>query len=395
MALDLAFLGKKAGPLTYGEWSLAGAGGIAIAYWYKKKYGGSSASNVANAYDPLGNSDVSGVGGVSTGTSGSSGTGSTSGYQSNGEWGSAAVAALIKAGVSPLKATQAIADYLAGAVLSSDEQALVGQAIGLIGNPPGGPLQIITTGTSTGSGTGSTGSTGTGTSGGYDGSYGGYVDNTPTVSDTYGSSAGTVDGGSITTSAPAVGGTYVVKSGDNWLTVAAKAGVSEEALLAVNAARGPSAMRIGETIYLPAGAHAIVSTNTTNTSSTGSTSSSSSSTPQIVGYYTVSSGDNWITVASRAGVSESALIGANPSKHGAAMYVGESVAIPSPGHVPATVTTTKNTSTPAKASYYTVKSGDNWITVAAKFGISEQSLLNLNSSRGSSALRIGESLRVS
>lgn len=62
--------------------------------------------------------------------------------------------------------------------------------------------------------------------------------------------------------------------------------------------------------------------------------------------------------------------------------------MPSPTGTPAPVTTTKIT-------YYKVVKGDNWITVAAKFGETEPQLLALNSSRGPSALLIGETLRVS
>jgi LysM repeat protein len=372
--MDLAFLKKKAGPLTYGEWALVGSAGIAAAVWYRKKYGSSGA---ATGVDSLGTSGDPATSGILSGTSGSGGS---SQYTTTAEWGNAAVTALTQAGVAPGTATQAISDYLAGNFLTPAEQLLVSQAIGLIGSPPGGPIGLITTpGTST-SGSGSNGT----------------VDNTPTggtVSDTNGSSAGDV-AGSTGSSPVAVGGTYVVKSGDNWLTVAARAGVSEEALLAANAARGPSALRIGETLFLPAGAFIAPSSGGTSSGSSGSTGSTA---PHIVGSYTVVSGDNWITVASRAGVTESALIGANPSKHGAAMYVGEIISIPSPGHVPAKVTTTKNTTTPAKTTstqYYTVKSGDNWNTVASKFGESTSALLALNASRGPSALRIGESLRV-
>lgn len=46
-------------------------------------------------------------------------------------------------------------------------------------------------------------------------------------------------------------GSYVVQPGDNWITVAQALGVSESSLLAANAGRGPSAMRVGETIQTP------------------------------------------------------------------------------------------------------------------------------------------------
>lgn len=310
--MDMEFLKKKAGPLTYGEWSLVGAGGIAIAYWYRKKTAAASATaNAGNAYDPLNNGSVptagSGLGSLlsSLGTTGSQ-------YSSNSEWGNAAVNALTGAGVAPGTAEQAISDYLAGNVLTAAEQSLVSQAIGLIGSPPGGPLGLVNANTNA-TGTTTTGSTGT-------------VNNNPaggtTTTDTgTGTTYTGTTGSTGTTTTPAIGGTYTVQKGDNWITVAQRAGVTEAALLAANAARGPGALAIGETLYLPVGA-------------------------------------------------------GNP----AVGYVAPS--------------TPTNVTTPAKTSYYVVKSGDNWITVAAKYGISESALLALNAARGPSALRIGETLVV-
>lgn len=408
MALDLSFLKKKAGPLTYWEWIVVGSASLAAVIWIRKRYSGSNSSQVANAYDPLGQSDVSPAGSVITGTS-SGGTAGGSQYQSNSEWGNAAVDALIKAGVAPGKATQAIADYLAGANLSDAEQALVGQAIGLIGNPPGGPLQFNPGGTGTG-GSSTTGGTGTNTgdtgnsntgSGGYGG---GYVDNSAaggggnlgTGSDTNGSVAGDIPG--TPAPAPVVSGTYVVKKGDNWVTVAAMYGVSENSLLAVNPNRGnKGAMYVGEVVNLPAGAHLVKSSGSTATKAT----------PKIVGTYKVVKGDNWITVASRAGISESALLAANPNRgNKGAMYVGEVINIPSPGHVPsAPKTTTKNVSTPAKGQTsggwtvtnhyksYTIRKGDNWINIASRYGISERALINMNGGQGY-ALAVGHTIKV-
>ena len=96
--------------------------------------------------------------------------------------------------------------------------------------------------------------------------------------------------------------------------------------------------------------------------------------------YVVQPGDNWITVAALLGVTEAALLAANAVRGPGALIAGETLSVPAQ---PVTPTTT-----------YVVQAGDNWVSVAAFFGITEAALLALNSARGGGALGVGDHLVV-
>ena len=86
-------------------------------------------------------------------------TAATSGITTNSEWASQAVADLEALGYSSADATSAIAAYLAGMTLTSDQASLVQTAVAELGPPPAGSFSITTAPSTTTSASGSTSTT--------------------------------------------------------------------------------------------------------------------------------------------------------------------------------------------------------------------------------------------
>lgn len=107
------------------------------------------------------------------------------------------------------------------------------------------------------------------------------------------------------------GGTVTVQSGDTGARIAQRNGISFSELQRANPGTQWNRLQIGQTLNLPGTA--------------GSSSSSSSSAES----YTVRSGDTGARIASRHGVSFSALSRANPGVNWNRLQVGQSLNIPS------------------------------------------------------------------
>ena len=119
---------------------------------------------------------------------------------------------------------------------------------------------------------------------------------------------------------PTVG--YVVKAGDSLSRIASKAGVSLDALLAVNGFKRTTVILPGQTIALP------------GTSKTVAVQSVAVRSGAIGGTYTVVAGDSLSRIASKAGVSLDALLAANGFQRTSVIVPGQSIALPTGVSVP-------------------------------------------------------------
>ena len=119
---------------------------------------------------------------------------------------------------------------------------------------------------------------------------------------------------------PTVG--YVVKAGDSLSRIASKAGVSLDALLAVNGFKRTTVILPGQTIALP------------GTSKTVAVQSVAVRSGAIGGTYTVVAGDSLSRIASKAGVSLDALLTANGFQRTSVIVPGQSIALPTGVSVP-------------------------------------------------------------
>jgi len=113
---------------------------------------------------------------------------------------------------------------------------------------------------------------------------------------------------------PTVG--YVVKAGDSLSRIASKAGVSLDALLAVNGFKRTTVILPGQTIALPDSVKSGVVQNTTSRSVAPSAS------------YVVKAGDSLSRIASKAGVSLDALLAVNGFKRTTVIIPGQKIALP-------------------------------------------------------------------
>ena len=137
-------LGKQVGPLPLGAWIAVVGGGLAIAYWQRNA--GSSASGEDPSTDTSSDGTVndSGAGGSwiavpppTTGTDSGKVT-----YESNEQWGQAAINWLIAQGYNPGLSSSAITKALNGGVdisgnkMSVQEWSLWSLALTKFGSPP-------------------------------------------------------------------------------------------------------------------------------------------------------------------------------------------------------------------------------------------------------------------
>lgn len=136
-------LGPDIGPMPAGAWAAAIAGGLGL-LWYSRTH--SSSATPAATVDPTqslvgtGGSGAVGAGGYFYPTSGSgdpaAGPASAGAISTNQQWMNQAFAWLVGQGMAPDVVDKALRDYTSGITLSSQENALVTQALGKFGQTP-------------------------------------------------------------------------------------------------------------------------------------------------------------------------------------------------------------------------------------------------------------------
>jgi lysozyme len=99
--------------------------------------------------------------------------------------------------------------------------------------------------------------------------------------------------------------------------------------------------------------------------------------------YTIKSGDSLSLIADKFDVTLDSIMKLNPSiKNASLIYPGEKIVIKKGAPAP-------------KPIHYTVQSGDNVTYIADKFGVSVQSIVNLNNLKnGGNFIQVGQKLRV-
>lgn len=116
---------------------------------------------------------------------------------------------------------------------------------------------------------------------------------------------------------------YTVRSGDSWGSIGGRAGVSASALARANSASLSSTIHPDDVICLPDGA-----TPPSGSSSGGGSTAAGAS-------YTVSGGDSWAAIASRADVSMRSLLSVNDASSGDLLMPGDVLRLPAGATQPA------------------------------------------------------------
>ncbi len=112
---------------------------------------------------------------------------------------------------------------------------------------------------------------------------------------------------------------YTVRSGDSWAAIGGRAGSTAGAVAQANGVGPDATIHPGDVLCLPVGAS--IESSPGSSGSSGSSGSGSES-------YTVSRGDSWAAIASRAGVTMRSLLAANDASSGDLLLPGDVLRLP-------------------------------------------------------------------
>jgi LysM repeat protein len=165
---------------------------------------------------------------------------------------------------------------------------------------------------------------------------------------------------SITPSLSSSTGSYTVKSGDSLWAIGVAHGTTWQAIAAANGISDPNRINAGQVLTIP-----------------GSTAAAPNTSG---GTYTVLPGDTLGAIATRYGVTVGSIASAN--------------GISNPNVINAGVTLTIPGAVSASSDLYTVKPGDNLSAIAAKYGVTWQSLAATNGISNPNLIQAGQTLRI-
>jgi len=188
--------------------------------------------------------------------------------------------------------------------------------------------------------------------------------------------------------------TYAVKAGDTVSSIAGRYGLATASVLALNGLGWKSLIFPGQVLKLTSG-NVAPTISPTPTATTG-------------GRYTIQKGDTISRIAARFGVTTQALLTANGLAWSSIIYPGQTIAVPGSSLAVESVSSvtpidesgdppsTPVVSTPAPGvqSSYLIKNGDTISSIAKKFGVSIQSILDANGLTLSSIIFSGRTLTI-
>ncbi|MBF4609334.1 LysM peptidoglycan-binding domain-containing protein [Curtobacterium sp. VKM Ac-1393] len=180
--------------------------------------------------------------------------------------------------------------------------------------------------------------------------------------------------------------TYSVRQGDTVSGIAARFGLSAQEVLVRNGLGWNTIIHPGQTLHL-ASTPAVTTARTTT--SAGSTSGSGSSTSS----YHVKSGDTVSGIASRVGVSTTALLSANKLSQRSVIYPGQTLRVPHGSSGGGSVSTAAVSSGSSKSSVK-ISSGDTIGSIAASHHVSVAALLSANGLTYTSTIYAGKTLVI-
>ncbi|AOX67855.1 hypothetical protein BJK06_15515 [Curtobacterium sp. BH-2-1-1] len=189
----------------------------------------------------------------------------------------------------------------------------------------------------------------------------------------------------VSTKAPttAVPTNYTVRQGDTVSGIAARYGLSAQEVLVRNGLGWNTIIHPGQTLHLSS--TPAVSTASATTSATGS--------------YHVKQGDTVSGIASRVGVSTTALLSANKLSQRSVIYPGQTLRVPTAGATAAPVAavtsapaSTSGSASSARAGSVKIGTGDTIASIAASHGVTVSALLSANGLTYTSTIYAGKTL---
>lgn len=188
--------------------------------------------------------------------------------------------------------------------------------------------------------------------------------------------------------------TYTVQAGDTLSGIAAKCGVTAQAIISANKITNPNLVFVGQSLTIPGAA------SCGTTSGGGSSSPAPSSNP---GSYTVQAGDTLGSIAFKFGTTVSAILTANKLSNPNLIFIGQVLVIPGATTTPTTPTNpspggtspTPAPTTPTTSNgTYTVVAGDSLGRIATRFGVTVQAILSANGLTNPNLIYVGQVLKI-
>ena len=173
-------------------------------------------------------------------------------------------------------------------------------------------------------------------------------------------------------------GTYTVQSGDTLSGIANKFGTNYESLANLNNISNPNRIYVGQVLKLSANSNTASSAHQATTNATPA------------GSYSVKDGDSLSAIAARYGMSYETLARLNNISNPNRIYVGQVLKLSSGS----TVSNVVNHSTASAAGSYPVKSGDSLSAIAARYGMSYETLARLNNISDPNRIYVGQTLNL-
>ena len=175
-------------------------------------------------------------------------------------------------------------------------------------------------------------------------------------------------------------GYYTVQSGDTLSGIANRYSTTVNHLAPLNDISNPNRIYVGQVLKLSANSTTANSTHQVTTSTTSA------------GSYTVKAGDSLSAIAARYGMSYETLARLNNIANPNRIYVGQVLRLGSGST--STVSNVVNHSTASSAGSYTVKSGDSLSAIAARYGMSYETLARLNKISNPNRIYVGQTLNL-
>lgn len=188
------------------------------------------------------------------------------------------------------------------------------------------------------------------------------------------------------TTKAAVPTNYTVRQGDTVSGIAARFGLSAQEVLVRNGLGWNTIIHPGQTLHLASTPAVTTARTTTNAGSTSGSGSSTSS-------YHVKSGDTVSGIASRVGVSTTALLSANKLSQRSVIYPGQTLRVPHGSSGGGAVSTAATSSGSSKSSVK-ISSGDTIGSIAASHHVSVAALLSANGLTYTSTIYAGKTLVI-
>ncbi|HEX2952932.1 MAG TPA: LysM domain-containing protein [Bacillota bacterium] len=165
---------------------------------------------------------------------------------------------------------------------------------------------------------------------------------------------------------------YVIRSGDNFYSLAIRFNTTVAAIQAANPGVNPNALVVGQTICIPG----VPTPPPPTTCPTGTSP------------YVIRSGDNFYSLAIRFNTTVAAIQAANPGVNPNALVVGQTICIPG---VP---TPPPPTTCPTGTSPYVIRSGDNFYSLAIRFNTTIAAIQAANPGVNPNALVVGQTICI-